>query len=271
MTCPTPVFSIIIATHKRASLLSRALTSLRAQTYPHKQIIVISDQHDKATYDVAAESMATGDLFILRHGIAGPSESRNLGMSLITGDYFLFLDDDDTFDVHFLENLANHLPHPSAGNTPSQVFYTNFEIVNELTEAEKITTTQISPVDISAQAATSVFIKNFIPNNCLIFPKKLASEIQFDAAIPYEDWDFILSACGKMPLHHLPVYGPKIHKNDSAESVQRGKSNESSLLNCYLSVYTRHPAPTPQIAAMRTALFSSLGLNLESLLQSVNK
>jgi len=268
MNSIAPVFSIIIATHTRASLLERAILSVRAQTFPHSQLIVISDVHDRASYEVASGALQAGDIFIERSGSPGPSESRNLGLSVVRGDYFIFLDDDDSFDPEFLANCAAQLAVRAPDHKPEQFFYTNLDVVNEQLDGATIVTQQINKIDITSQDPSTVYVKNFVPNNCVIYPKKLAAEIRFDATIPYEDWDFILNAYDRMPLQHLPIYGPKIHKNSSTEAEQRGKSNESTLLQTYLSVYGKHPAPTPQVAMMRQNLFASLGLDLDALLRT---
>jgi glycosyltransferase involved in cell wall biosynthesis len=268
MNNTAPVFSIIIATHRRAALLGRALASIRAQTYPHCQIVVVSDVHDPASYEVATQSLANGDVFIERIGNPGPSQSRNLGLSLVKGDYFIFLDDDDSFDHHFLEQCAAQLVERAPDHQPEHFFYTNLDVVDEHVDGESIVAGEVSKIHIGTSDTQQAYVKNFIPNNCVIYPKKLAREIQFDSAISYEDWDFILCAHDKMPLQHLPIFGPIVHKNTSTEAEQRGKSNESSLLQCYLAVYNKHPAPTPQIAAQRRELFASLGLDLETLLKT---
>jgi GalNAc5-diNAcBac-PP-undecaprenol beta-1,3-glucosyltransferase len=270
MNNTAPVFSIIIATHNRPSLLDRAIRSVRTQTYPHKQLIVISDVNDPASYAVASAAMGEGDCYIERKGPAGPSESRNMGLSLVSGDYFIFLDDDDSFEPDFLEHSARQLAAIAPDHKAEQVFYTNFEVVSEQVDGTQIVTGQGRKIDLSAQMAAGVYIKNFVPNNGVIYPRKLAAEICFDAAIPYEDWDFLLSAYDRMPLRHLPLYGPKIHTNASSESEQRGKNNESTLLQCYLAVYGKHQAPTAQISTLRRDLFASLGLDLDALLQTAS-
>ena len=263
MSSVAPYFTIIIATHNRAALLERAIRSVHNQSYAQHQLIVISDMPDQASYAVASATMQPGDIFIERKGSPGPSESRNLGLSLVRGDYFIFLDDDDSFDTGFLADAASALcavPEPGAS-----FYYTNFEVIHEQTDGHDTVISQRGRVDIGAHDPEQVYIKNFIPNNCVIYPKQLAGALGFDAAIPYEDWDFILNARDRMPAVHLPIYGPRIHKNTSSEAEQRGKANETSLLQCYLAVYGKHPAPTRQLAAQRQALFASLGLDLDAL------
>ena len=261
-----PLFSVVIATHNRPVLLRRALQSIHDQSYPHIQTIVISDEHNNATYEAATQQLRAGDVFIERSGVAGPSESRNIGMAQIRGDYFLFLDDDDSFAPDFFQKLTEQLQNLARNFSPANVYYTNFETVNEAVVDNQITLLQTDARDIAEQDADRVYVKNFIPNNCLIYPKRLAQEIRFDSAIAYEDWDFILSACKKIPLQHLAINGPRIHKNNSADVAPRGKSNDPSLLECYLAIYTKHPSPNEHLTTLRKELFSSIGLNLDDLL-----
>lgn len=260
----SPVFSVIIATHNRPALLGRAVRAVREQSWPACQVIVVSDMHDPAASAVVSAWAQPGDLYLERCGKPGPSDSRNLGMALVHGDYFLFLDDDDSLLPDFLTQCAQQIASRSGAS--SQLFFTNFEVVHEQEQNGQTVTVQVNPVDCAGQPAGHAYVKNFVPNNCVLYPRELADTIRFDASIPYEDWDFMLSAMDRLPLTHLPVFGPRIHKNASTEHQQRGKSNESTLLQCYLAVYGKHPAPAPEVAAQRHALFAGLGLDLGAMM-----
>ena len=71
------MFSIIISTHLRPSLLKRALESIKFQHSPH-QIIVVSDVFCTETYEVCNNILTSTDCLIIAKNIKGPSESRNL-------------------------------------------------------------------------------------------------------------------------------------------------------------------------------------------------
>jgi glycosyltransferase involved in cell wall biosynthesis len=265
MNIISPKFSIIIATHDRPLLLKRAILSIKAQTYQCHQIIIISDSNCSETYQIASTEMQAGDLFIQRHGESGPAASRNLGMNVITGEYFVFLDDDDSFRPDFLENIVNQL---QSCLFKDQIYYTNFEVIHENLNGEDCCVTETQVIDIGGYDASMVYVKNFIPNNCLIFPSRLSKEITFDTEIAYEDWDFILSAYASSELKHLPISGPRIHKNISNIN-QRGKLNETGLIDCYIKVYERHPALNLSIAMQRQELFSSIGLDINTLVHNL--
>ncbi|HEY8034645.1 MAG TPA: glycosyltransferase family A protein [Methylobacter sp.] len=261
-----PEFSVIIATHNRPQLLSRAIRSIKEQTYQCHQIIVVSDSNCSETYQIASELMRAGDLFIQRVGDSGPATSRNLGMKLITGDHFVFLDDDDSFQPDFLENIVNQLQNCSSND---QIYYTNFEVVHEKLDGGESCITEVQVIDIGGYDSSTVYVKNFIPNNCLVFPRRLASEITFDTNIAYEDWDFILSACASTSLKHLPIFGPRIHKNADDDSEQRGKSNQAGLLECYIKIYGKHPPLNRSVAMLRQELFSSINLDINTLVRNL--
>lgn len=255
-----PSFSVIIATHNRATLLARALASLHAQTWPCQQIIVVSDAPDPASYQAVAQSMRAGDLFVQRQGEPGPAHSRNIALSLVTGDFVLFLDDDDTFRPDFLANLAAGLRDAAA----PQIFYTNCEVLNEGGAAGGVAAEAPQFIDLSGFPPAWAYVKNFIPNNCQIFPRAIAEKIRFEPTIAYEDWDFLLSACAHGALQHLPIAGPVIHKNVSEGGEHRGEKNQAGLLECYIKVYARHPPPSLQVAEQRRLLFSSVGVDIEA-------
>ena len=147
-------------------------------------------------------------------------------------------------------------------NLADFVFYTNFEAVHEQLQDGEMVVTEIQCVDIGRHEPFTAYVKNFIPNNCLIFPTHLADEILFDSHIAYEDWDFLLSAASKVPMRHLPIFGPRIHKNSADDVEQRGKSNNAKLVECYIKTYEMHPPPNPLVAQLRRELFSSVGLDI---------
>ena len=252
-----PTFSVIIATHRRAGLLARALASVRAQRHPFAQVVVVSDCIDHETWQVATAHAGDDDLFIQRQGTPGPALSRNRGMQVARADYLVFLDDDDTFRPDFLADVVA----ARAGLPINEILYTNFEVIEEGERADGAAA-RSQTIDISTIDVASIQVKNFIPNNCQIFPRACLSEVVFDSGMAYEDWDFLLSACAQRSPRHVPVFGPCIHKHAPSGGAQRGEQNQGELLDCYLKVYQKHPPLNPHVAALRAQLFASMGLTL---------
>ncbi len=101
----TPLISVIIATHNRATLLPRAVRSIYAQTYQHIEVIVIDDASTDETQAVIA-SLRTEfpSLVTLKNDTnLGNVGTKNLGIRTARGEYIAFLDDDDEYEPGKLE------------------------------------------------------------------------------------------------------------------------------------------------------------------------
>jgi glycosyltransferase involved in cell wall biosynthesis len=249
----SPIFSIIIATHKRPQLLRRAIASVKAQDHPLCQLIVVSDVNDLQTYQVFHETSAPGDVYCQGEGAVGPSESRNMALAHASGDYVLFLDDDDAYRAGFLRALQVSI----ASLPEHQVFYTNYE-VNEQGPEPKVSAVDLAPLQLD-----QVWAKNCIPNNCVVYARAIAQRIRYDKDMAYEDWDYLLSAFEIQAPAHLPIFGPLIYKNSEGVQVHRGEANNNErLFQCYINIYKKHPPRNALGQACRQSLFQSIGLEL---------
>jgi glycosyltransferase involved in cell wall biosynthesis len=91
--------SVIIPAYNRAHLLGAAIRSALAQTYPHKQIIVIDD----GSTDNTRELVATfADVEYYYQPNAGQAAARNAGLGYCRGEFMASLDSDDVWDPNFL-------------------------------------------------------------------------------------------------------------------------------------------------------------------------
>ena len=92
--------SVVIPTYKRPSELERAIKSVKKQTYPNLEIIVIDDnakepEFRKKTKEVVQKFKDI--IYIENKESQGGSGSRNIGIERATGNLIAFLDDDDEF------------------------------------------------------------------------------------------------------------------------------------------------------------------------------
>lgn len=256
-----PKFSVIIPTHHRAGLLDRALASVRAaQASDALEIVVIADAADEPTDAVCRNWLTNMDIYLKRNGPPGPARSRNLGINLSSGDYVLFLDDDDCWHENLLVDLKNR-----AELREGRPVYFDCSVVKE-------SRTQGGPLflserDVSLEGILTdqIFVKNQIPICCLAFPRDIISGLSFDPYMrAYEDWDFVLSVLERTPPAHVKIRGAKIFEVDDETSDRRGSSadarNHQALMD-YLYVYRRHPV-NEGIQERRAALLKSAGLSL---------
>lgn len=89
--------SAVIPTHNRKEMLEKAIRSVLSQTYPIKEIIVISDGSTDGTDDAVKELQSKYDNIIYRSYTPskGANFARNYGIKLASSDFIAFLDDDD--------------------------------------------------------------------------------------------------------------------------------------------------------------------------------
>lgn len=98
---PQKLVSVIIPTYKRADNLSRALDSILKQTYKNIEVIVVDDNNPATEYRRSTEGFMkkyeayTNIVYLKHEKNKNGSAARNTGFRQSTGDYIMFLDDDD--------------------------------------------------------------------------------------------------------------------------------------------------------------------------------
>lgn len=93
-TSDRPLVSAVVITCDRPAKLEDALASLRRQTYPNLELVVVDGSRDPVESLVRRHA---GDRPVTyrRDDGEGPGAARNLGVRAASGEYVAFLDDDD--------------------------------------------------------------------------------------------------------------------------------------------------------------------------------
>jgi len=113
----TPVVSVIIPTFNRPAFLEEAVHSVLAQTVSDCEIIIIDNGSEGRFQERIQDLRRFGaQIFTYRFpSNRGVSVARNFGLEKATGDYVLFLDDDDLLHPQMLEtNLSCFEKNPEA-------------------------------------------------------------------------------------------------------------------------------------------------------------
>jgi GalNAc5-diNAcBac-PP-undecaprenol beta-1,3-glucosyltransferase len=258
-----PFFSVIVPTHKRAILLRRALQSIRSQaaTFADFEVIVVSDVIDASTDAVCAELLTGADVYMRRNGRAGPSESRNLALSLAKGHTVLFLDDDDAWHPGCLEQL-----HAQPSVRQRDPVYFNCSVVTERRLPEGPEPLSEVRLDLAGCLTEDVYVKNQVHMSCFAFPRDLLDGIEFDPFMrSYEDWDYLLSIVDRRMPIHVPLLGSRVYEVRDETTDRRGSSQKANDFNAvldYLYVYRRHCAPREALTQRRAELLRSCGLSI---------
>ncbi|MFI5166583.1 MAG: glycosyltransferase [Thermoanaerobaculales bacterium] len=174
-----PLVSVVIRTIGRPEVVE-ALASVAAQTYPSVEVVLVDAAGGHSSWP------ATCGRFPLRvcsHGSPlSRSQAANAGLSAVTGEMVILLDEDDLFLPGHLADLVATL----AANTDAVLAYADVEGRGPSGEAVRIFAQEFSPPALMAG--------NFIPLHAALFrAAALQAGCRFDEALPvFEDWDFFL-------------------------------------------------------------------------------
>lgn len=105
VSSPKPLITVVVPAYNRAATLERCVESVRAQSYPHWEVVVVDDGSADATRDVVQGLAANdGRLRLAAHPERrGAQAARNTGVRAARGEWIAFLDSDDEFLPHSLE------------------------------------------------------------------------------------------------------------------------------------------------------------------------
>lgn len=184
-----PLVSIIVRTCGRPTVLRETLVSLRNQTYPNVEVVVVEDGPDCAGKMIKEEF---SDLNIIYHPMGknvGRSKAGNTAMELANGKYLNFLDDDDLFYADHVECLVRTLEKSDNRAAYAFAFETPIEVKSK--EPYVYTIYDYNCVHKTKFNKIELCHHNYIPIQCILFEKSLFEQYggldeMLDAL---EDWD----------------------------------------------------------------------------------
>ncbi len=124
-----PVVSVVMPMHNSAKYLREAIESVRAQTYRRWELLIIDDASTDGSADIAREYAEKDDrIHVLKNEnpIGMPSAPRNIGIQEARGRFIAFLDSDDMWYAHKLEQQLPLFRDPFVA-----IAYSNYEKTDE--------------------------------------------------------------------------------------------------------------------------------------------
>ena len=186
-----PLISVIIPTFNRFQWLHTAIESVRNQTYPNLEILLIDDGSSDETAEFYSKS---NDLHYIRQENTGVSAARNHGMRVAKGQWFAFLDSDDQWLPEKIERQFERL---SAADAP---------LLCHTDEIWVRAGKRVNPMKKHAKMGGYIF-ENCLPLCCIspssvVVHRKLIEAIgPFDVTLPAcEDYDLWLRICAQYPV-----------------------------------------------------------------------
>lgn len=204
----SPLISVIIPTYNSEEFVQATIDSVLAQTYDKFEIIVVDDESYDNTHRIIKEYCERDDrvkLYTISHS-GRPSVPLNKGIDIASGELIAFLDHDDLWEKHKLEEQVNTL-----GKNTNYVFVYSMSITyDEVSIFSPYY--EVLPLLFRATRNREELIKkgnSITPSTVLVWKDKLlkAGKFDEDPKLITHDYDMWLR------LSELGNFGfiPRIH------------------------------------------------------------
>lgn len=101
-----PLISILLPVYNTSAYLHQCLDSVLAQTYTNLQVVLVDDGSKDNSLEICQQYAAKDSRVEVYHQEnQGVATARNVLLSKIKGDYFLFVDSDDWIELDMVEFL----------------------------------------------------------------------------------------------------------------------------------------------------------------------
>lgn len=102
--------SIIVPMFNMEQYIKKCLDSLIGQSYTNIEIIIIDDGSIDSSAEICREYMEKDSRIVfVQQKNSGVSSATNQGLDIATGDFFMFVDSDDTIKKNAVELLVEHI------------------------------------------------------------------------------------------------------------------------------------------------------------------
>ncbi|MGH7258803.1 MAG: glycosyltransferase, partial [Nitrospiraceae bacterium] len=218
-----PLVSVIVPTHNRPAMLTEAVRSILAQTYPEIEIIVVNDAGTDVEHVVASLN-ETRRISYVRHGTnRGLAAARNTALKIARGKYIAYLDDDDRFHPDHIETLVGVLE----GNDYRVAYTDAWRVHYEKQENGYVATGRDLPYSCEFNA-NYLLISNMFPvltvmheraclDQCGLFDESLTS---------HEDWDLWIRLSRTFPFLHVKKTTAEFSWRTDGSTMTSGKKED---------------------------------------------
>jgi len=229
------LFSIIIPTYKRPEKLSLALDSLYRQKEcsANFEVIIINDGPTDG-YEPNSFASVLNINYQVNERNLGVSASRNRAAILATGQWLVFLDDDDQMEEFYLSILTEHIKK----NPSNQFFWSGVKIQKSPPEKNEIklyTSKNKTPLQILAQLLT-IGLSFGIAIRRDFFLKIGMLDTDFEVG---EDTELFLRAI-ESRVNPYPIESIGIIKNEKHTDRLSFDYRLYSELDIYEKIFARH-------------------------------
>ena len=216
-----PLVSIIVPIYNTARYLPACLDSIIAQTHHNLEIILIDDGSTDHSGQIA-DNYAKKDsrIKVTHQKNQGQSAARNLGLTMIKGEYVSFLDSDDEIKPTFIEKLLTPLVNSNASLSVCGMHYKRLKT----NTAENVYISQLrprrKPESLKAYILYLLAIDGRMYSSVnKLYRAEIATKLHFDTKLNFaEDTKFVLDYLAKASGDPFFVLSPLYIYNFGTET-----------------------------------------------------
>lgn len=223
-----PLITVIVPIYNVEKYLNKCVESILNQTYKNLEIILVDDGSPDNCPEMC-DNLAKKDsrIKVIHKENGGLSSARNAGLDIMTGEYVIFIDSDDYFELNALEVLYNAVVDNNCDMAVGRyvMVYDNEPDKTEFTDKVYLYTKSeyIRSFSIGLNNQLAV---NMIISCCKLCKKNVFSDVRFPLNKIRED-EFVIhkicNNCNKIVLVDECLYY-YVQRTDSIMSSETIKS-----------------------------------------------
>lgn len=230
-----PEITVIVPVYNSSQYLEKCLDSLRNQTFSDTEILLIDDGSKDDSPSICKKYVEKCENFHYYHKKnGGPSDARNMGISLAKGNFLAFVDSDDYVEPDFLFKLWKCSICYEADIVCCGYF---FERNNERKSKVYFKTGSISQEEFWRSILKGEEIGNYMCNK--LFRISLFQGIKFPSGRLYEDMfvmRYIMEKSGTVAVISEPLYHYVYRKHSITANYNR--KNAHDLMEAWGAIYS---------------------------------
>ena len=246
--------SIIMPCYNDGAYIEEAVASVKAQTYPNIELIIIDDGSDDPNTVAIIEKLSASEVVVLHTNHLRPSGARNAGIQAATGEYILPVDSDDLIEPTYVEKAVRILEE----NDRIGVVYCHADLFGE----------QSGPWELPNYSIDKMLLDNVVFVTAMFRKEDWVAVGGFRTTMEHgmEDYDFWLSILElDREIYQLPetLFHYRIKP---VSRTTRFMTDPSVVQQTYRMIYTQHPVlyekyKDKYAMLLRDALIDQLFLN----------
>lgn len=198
--------AVIMRTKERPLLLRRAIDSVLSQDFRDFELCIVNDGGERDEVDHAVgefKGIAAGRIHVVHNQTSSGREAAiNDGVRSTDSELITLLDDDDSWDPHFLSAAVRVLDDPAVMgvSTRSAVIYETIDGTQIETGGAEILAAELDQITLA-----EMLLRNTIPTNSFVYRRRVYNELGgYDGSLPVlADWDFNLRFLLKYPVQFV--------------------------------------------------------------------